>query len=143
MAEAEDVITDAARHATIYAQTVWRRHRPRKAEPGLSLEDAVRRLEILASAVFGRSLTIRPAQPPAPPSLLTVFFRRSQKPWPQHAVPATDGRHVFLPRRCSLPDAAQAMEAYRVCALQQGMRLVRGSAQQVAQLQDPLHRQLY
>ena len=27
MAEAEDVITDAARHATIYAQELWRRHR--------------------------------------------------------------------------------------------------------------------
>jgi nitric oxide reductase NorD protein len=28
MAEAEDVITDVARHATVYAQALWRRHRP-------------------------------------------------------------------------------------------------------------------
>ena len=32
MAEAEDVIADAARHATVYAQALWRRHRP--APPG-------------------------------------------------------------------------------------------------------------
>lgn len=143
MAEAEDVITDAARHAAIYAQSVWRRHRPRKAEPGVLLEDVVRRLELLVHAVFGQSLIIRPAQPPAPPSLLTVFFRRSEQPWPQHAVPANDGRHLFLPRRCRLPDTTQAMEAYRVSALQQGMRVVRGGAGQLALLDNPLQRQLY
>ena len=33
MAEAEDVITDAARHATVFARDLWRRHaRPAKAD---------------------------------------------------------------------------------------------------------------
>ena len=27
MAEAEDVITDVARHATVFTQALWRRHR--------------------------------------------------------------------------------------------------------------------
>src|SRR5690606_34242157 len=48
MAEAEDVITDAARHATIYARDLWQRHRGKPDVPRpLGLADVVHRLDLL------------------------------------------------------------------------------------------------
>ena len=69
MAEAEDVITDVARHATVYAQGLWRRHRPPSTVPApLRLAEVAQRLDLLIAAVFGRSFALRVAQPPAAPT---------------------------------------------------------------------------
>jgi nitric oxide reductase NorD protein len=132
MAEAEDVITDVARHATIYAQGLWRRHRTargkgeRRAPPGLA--DFARRLDLLVTAVFGVSYPIRVAQPPAPPSLLSRFFGDRGTPPLQQAVPATDGTGIWLPSSPGEADPVVALDRYRAVALQQAMRARRGSA---------------
>ena len=53
MAEAEEILTDAARHATVFAQRLWRRYSPAPDAPAsLSLSEVAERLELLLSAVF-------------------------------------------------------------------------------------------
>ncbi|MDC8757681.1 hypothetical protein OIK44_08790, partial [Janthinobacterium sp. hw3] len=128
MAEAEDVITDAARHATVFAQALWRRHRAPGAAP-LQLSDVAPRLDLLVRAVFQRGFTLRVAQPPAPPTWLSKLLLRGQAPAHAAALPATDGDSIWLPAAFDAgEDAAAAIERYRALALQQAMRAVRGSA---------------
>jgi nitric oxide reductase NorD protein len=130
MAEAEDVLTDAARHATVFAQQLWRRHRPATQEPrALRLQDLARRLDLLVTAVFGRTYPLRIAQPPAPRTWLARWMRRRDLPPPGCALPATDGVSLWLPGEfgAHLPQA-QAVELFRLHALRQAMRAQRGAA---------------
>jgi nitric oxide reductase NorD protein len=140
MPEAEDVLTDAARHATIFARDLWRRHRPAHAPAMLQLADVAQRLELLAVGVFGSSAPIRTAQPPAPPTLLHTWFRRKERPWQPQALPATDGRTIWLPRALPIDGA---LERYRGLVLQQAMRIARGSAMHVEAAAAPLVRDIY
>ena len=125
MAEAEDVVVDAARHVTGFLQAQWRRRAPGPQQPA-ALADHVQRLELLVMAAFGRSLKIRPAQAPAPRTLLRKIFERN--PPPQRALPATDGESIWLPETLDTADPAEALERYRLMAMRQAMRAVRGSA---------------
>ncbi|MFV0456605.1 MAG: nitric oxide reductase activation protein NorD [Pseudomonas sp.] len=130
MAEAEELVSDAARHATIHVQRLWRRYRPLpKGPPTVMLVDIAPRLDLLISAVTGNSYPIRIAQPPALPTLLARFFRRVQAPWQQQPIPATDGQRLWLPADSNLQDIEHGAEAYRVMALQQALRAQRGTAQ--------------
>ncbi|MBU2331385.1 MAG: hypothetical protein KJ881_04710, partial [Gammaproteobacteria bacterium] len=105
MAEAEEVLTDAARHATVFAQRLWRRYSPAPDAPAsLSLSEVAERLELLLSAVFGNSYRLRIAQPPARPTLLGSWFGRTPRPQRLAAVPATDGTSIWLPRSLDIPD---------------------------------------
>jgi nitric oxide reductase NorD protein len=73
MAEAEDVITDAARHATVFTRALWRRYRPPAEIPAtVCLSDISQRLDLLITAVFGAGLRLRVAQPPPHPTLLQL-----------------------------------------------------------------------
>lgn len=130
MPEAEDVITDAARHATEYAQALWRRHRPQAKGPArLRLADVAARLTLLAEAAFGRRLPLRIAQAPAPPTWLSKLFQRGHAPAGTFALPATDGASIWLPASFDRDEPhEQAALRYRVLMLQQAMRAVRGSA---------------
>ena len=146
MAEAEDVITDAARHATVYAQALWRRHRPAPAGPAtLQLTDMARRLDFLIAAAFGRSLTLRAAQPPARPSWIGRKLLRHQLPAGYLAIPATDGRSIWLPASLEAgpSDTASAAARYCTLALQQAMRAERGSARHLPGDAPTLERELY
>lgn len=127
MPEAEELITDAARHATIYARELWRRHRKdQPQDKALELRDVAQRLDLLISAVFGSGIPIRVAQAPAPPTLLTKVFKRGEGPRRELAIPATDGVRLWLPSRLPMPDRHHALDFYRVMALQQAMRARRG-----------------
>ena len=129
MAEAEELVSDAARHATIYAQKLWRRYRPLpKGPPTALLADVAARLDLLITAVTGSSYPIRIAQPPAQPTLLARCFRRVQSPWQQQPIPATDGQRLWLPADSGLADLEHGAETYRVMALQQALRAQRGTA---------------
>ncbi len=145
MAEAEDVITDAARHATIFAHALWRRHRPLPIGPApLQLADVAQRLDLLIAAVFGRSFALRVAQPPAATSWMGRLLLRHQLPPVRSAVPATDGRSIWLPATFALPESdAVATERFRSMALQQAMRAERGSAEYLPVDTPPLERELY
>ncbi len=144
MAEAEDVIVDAARHATIYARALWQRHRPPpKHAPPLSLADVAPRLDLLITALCGRSLPLRIAQPPAPTTFLTLVLRRGDGPLHHAPLPATDGACIWLPANFGGLDADAAMTRYRTIALQQATRAWRGSAASGPNVDDPLWRDLY
>ena len=82
MAEAEDVIVDAARHVTAYAQDVWRRRHATDAALPLGLADLAPRLALLLAAQYGGHWTLRVAQTPAPVTLLGRRFARDRRPWP-------------------------------------------------------------
>ncbi len=132
MAEAEDVITDVARHATVFAHALWRRHRPAAGRPApLHLADVAPRIDLLLAAVFGRSFVLRVAQTPARRTALAGLLLRHQCPPVREAVPATDGNSIWLPASFSLIDAESlAQDRFRTMALQQAMRAVRGSVAQ-------------
>lgn len=145
MAEAEDVLADVARHATIYARALWHRHRHRhrqRATPTaeLALRDVASRLDLLMAALFARRLPIRTAHPPAPTTFLTKVFQRHEGPRVSQAVPATDGSHIWLPGRST---AVAPLEQFRVLALQQAMRAQRGSAVHRATLETALEQSIY
>nr|MBF0682706.1 hypothetical protein [Pseudomonas sp.] len=142
MAEAEDVITDAARHATEFVQGLWLRHRAGAAQAP-RLDDVARRLGLLVLAAFGHSYPIRVAQLPAPPSLLTTLFQRGKRPWRTQAVPTTDGATILLPASLGVADPSLALQYYRAMALQQAMRAERGTAAQAAKSPTPQHLQVY
>lgn len=144
MAEAEDVLQDVARHATIHVRRLWARHRkPDGHPPDPALADCAERLDLLLTAACGRSFPLRIAQPPAPPTLLARLFRREDGPPPRGALPATDGASIWLPARLPGLDADAGRARYRVLALQQALRAGRDAARLAALETDPLVRDLF
>ena len=144
MAEAEDVITDAALHATKFVQGLWRRHRAHAvARPNLALADVAQRLDLLIMAVFGHACPLRVAQVPARATFLERSFQRQNRPRGQGAIPATDGAQIWLPAETGLTDAVLALERFRTVALQQAMRVARDSAAGAGSDATPLVRDLY
>jgi nitric oxide reductase NorD protein len=144
VAEAEDLITDAARHATVFMQDLWRR-RAKPVEPvrGVALADVARRLDILIAGVFGSGLPIRVAQAPAPATFLYRLFERHDTPRAQQAIPSTDGAHIWLPPRIEDVPGLSALDRYRAMALQQAARAWRGSANLHLESFTPLERDLF
>jgi nitric oxide reductase NorD protein len=129
MPEAEDVIVDAARHATAYAIDLWRRNCPQAPEtPGIALREVRARLELLIEAALGDAIPIRVAVPPPPRSALSRLFERGKREPPRQAIPGTDGTAIFLPPRIDVPDADHALELYRILGLHQAARVLRGTA---------------
>ena len=145
MAEAEDVITDVARHATVYAQALWRRHRPERAGAApLELADVARRLELLMAAVFGQGFRLRVAQPPARASRLGRLLLRAQLPPAREAIAATDGHSIWLPRSVGAGASPEWQAArFRTLALRQAMRAERGSPSHLPAAATLLERELY
>ena len=144
MPEAEDVITDVARHATVFARDLWRRHR--KDRPGgnqLTLRDVSQRIDLLINAVFGVSFPIRVAQPPAPPTFLTKVFRRRDGPCCGIALPATDGSSIWLPATLGISNPDTALDWYRVLALQQATRAHRDCAKGLSLLETEIQRSVF
>ncbi|HEX7025922.1 MAG TPA: VWA domain-containing protein [Gammaproteobacteria bacterium] len=138
MAEAEEFITDAARHATVFARDLWRRYRPPSDGPAtVTLADVSPRIDLLITAVFGAGHPLRPAQPPPRVTLLDRLFRRGMFPTWHTPIPATDGATLWLPAG-GLP----AVQYYRTIALQQAMRARRGSAALIGGL-NPLLADVY
>lgn len=156
MAEAEDVLTDAARHATIHIRRLWLRHRGKDEGPRpVCLPEVRQRIDLIVHAVHGFSVPIRVAHVPARPTLLTRLFRRHDVRQSGLAIPCTNGGSVWLPMElaAAVPDAGahDALKAYRqhiadlyrTIALQQVARLLRGSARHVAAAPCPRSLALY
>ncbi len=144
MAEAEDVILDAVRHATIYSRALWRRYRPPVAQAlPLALADVAPRLDLLISALCERNFTLRVAQTPSPPSFLALLVHRHHGPRHRIALPATDGISIWLPTNLGRMPKDTASRYYRALALQQATRAMRGAAAHTPDLRDPLLHDLY
>src|SRR5690606_15716589 len=144
MSEPEELISDAARHATVFVRDVWRRHLKRgRGERRLGLPDVAPRLDLLLTAVFTEGRRIRVAQLPPPSTLLRQVFGADRGPRQKHAVPATDGASIWLPSTLGLDDDALAMLCYRTMALAQAARARRGSAAPAAGLRPGLVADVY
>lgn len=144
MAEAEDVITDAARHATIYARDLWLRHRgeAEQAQP-ITLTQVGQRLTLMLEAALDSNYPLRRAQAPGPTTLLTRIFRRHDTRPTVQALPATDGVSIWLPGDAHSTDPDVALNRYRAMALSQAMRARRGSASLLEDAQGPATRAIY
>lgn len=144
MAEPEDLLSDAARHATIYTRKMWRRYRPLPVGPPTALlADVAPRLDLLLTAITGHSYPLRIAQHAAHPTFLARLFGRVQAPWLQQAIPATNGRYIWLPADSKITDIKLGFELYRVMALQQVLRAQRGSAEPPTAFGSPLQQDMY
>lgn len=129
MAEPEELISDAARHATVFVQRFWRQHNtPPELPQTITLSNVAARLDLLITAIFGRSYSLRSAQLPARATLLSKLFRHDRNPRRQSPIPATNGACIWLPPDSEITDSARATEIYRTMALQQAIRARRGGA---------------
>jgi nitric oxide reductase NorD protein len=139
MAEAEDVITDVARHATVFTQALWQRYKAKTPTRSVTLlVDVAPRLDLLIEAVFGTTYRLRTAQLPPRPTLLAQAFQREAFPRARAALPSTDGLCIWLPPETGLDDNELVMERFRTLALVQAMRASRGSAAGLALCTSPL-----
>jgi nitric oxide reductase NorD protein len=129
VAEAEDVILQAAEQVTGMARTLWRRHRPAAESPGLTLIEVSRRLNALIHACFGREWPLVPIDADAVPTWLAIRLRKLP-PWvrDRHAYAFSDGVQIFLPRDLRvLGHASKDADLLRLMALMLAARLARGS----------------
>src|SRR5690606_26268818 len=107
--------------------------------------DVRRRLELWVGALGIGNARIVIANPPARPS----FVGRLAMRIPRHlvdlrALAGTDGVHIRLPRALPAPAGDEAALAdYRMLALQQAMRIERGTARFLPDVRSTLERDLY
>ncbi len=128
MAEPEDVIAEAALHATRLARELWARRVARVAEQRPGLQDLRRRLELFVAAVFPEAPEIGTAEPPPPPSFLARLARhRTSHLYSPHALASTDGVRIRLPGRLDSLPPGQIADRYRLLALEQAARAHRGT----------------
>ena len=110
----------------------------------MRLDDVRRRLELLVTAVYDRPIPIAAAEKPK---------GRAWSIWmepfaPRHlqrndALPTTDGQRIQLPREITGPDADTALAQYRLMAIEQAERIVRGTTTRVPDTATPAERDLY
>lgn len=131
MSEPEELILEGAHFATRTARDVWRRYAAAPEDPTVPLTVVRARLEIFLTALIGTSINVVPIEPPAPVSWLS---RLAHGPSPTRGDgsprSATDGRRIYLP--ASLPPETCGLDAltvYRLLAVEQAVRLARGTAQ--------------
>src|SRR5690606_37556720 len=92
------------------------------------LVDVRNRLEFFVAALCPDAPPIVVAEPPAIPHLLARMMKRIPRHLVEHAAHAsTDGAKIRLPRRLGEATAGATLELYRLLALQQAFRAVRGT----------------
>ena len=115
----------------------------RRVEPKVELDGVRRRLELLLTAMYGRHIPI--AAPEAQRDSWWTRAWRSVSPFtvPQ-TISASDGESLQLP---PVVDAASGRDAaiarYRLLAIEQGERVMRGTAAVAARATDELERDLF
>ena len=152
MAEAEDILVDAARHATVYVQNWQARRKSSSGTQSLApaeLSIQIPRLALLLSALYGGQsggpFALRIAQAPPPVTLLTRLFSRAQRPWTTLALPCAQATTIWLPR--ALPDITKSSESlpllYRAMAVQQAARALARPPRLMIEHSGPLARDIY
>jgi nitric oxide reductase NorD protein len=142
MGDPEGLILEGARWAATAARALWWRARPPEARGELPLERVKRRLELFVAAVQGEAPAFLPADAPPAPSWLARALRRVPAHRRAWAAAATDGTCVWLPRSLPAPgDDAAALSLYRVLAVEQVARALRGTPEHLPV--DPLEQDLY
>jgi nitric oxide reductase NorD protein len=121
-----------------------RRERAASRVGVVRLDDVRRRLELLVTAVYDRSIPIASAEAPRSRirSLWTDPFgpRHLQR---TESLAATDGERIQLPRELTGADSETVLANYRLMAIEQAERIVRGTIQRVPETATQLERDLY
>jgi nitric oxide reductase NorD protein len=127
--EPEGLLFDGARRAAVAARELWWRARPPQARGELPLARVKRRLELVVGALYGDTPAILPSDPPPRPMWLARVLGRSPGHLsPRTAYASTDGASVWLPRVLETDDdEAAAVARYRLLAIEQVARAVRGT----------------
>jgi nitric oxide reductase NorD protein len=145
MSEPEEVILDGAHHATTFAAALWQRRSARAQEPVLLLAEVKQRLELFTGALFGNAPPIGVAEPPAIPN----WFARLARGTPRHLIErvaraSTDGLRIRLPAVMPAPAGRDvALATYRLHAVEQALRAVRGTPHHLPDSDDALCRDLF
>ena len=138
MAEPEDLILEGAHAASRVARDIWRRYAPPAPAAELPLRQVRSRLELFLNALFGAPLTITSADPPAPMSWLARLADRASHARIAEALPGCDHQRIYLPPSLgTIGGEGRARDTYLVLAVEQGARLVRGSAARAHGIADP------
>ena len=130
----------ASRVATaVPVPTPLKRHQRRSIE----LDGVRRRLELLLAAMYGRHIPI------APPGVKRAGWLkrtlRAISPFsPPETIPASDGESLQLPPSIDASSGDEtAIARYRLLAIEQGERVMRGTAAVAARAADQLERDLF
>ncbi len=127
MSEPEEVIIDAAWHATVAAQTVWRRYRPARRD--VELTEVRERIARFVTALYGSAPPIVAANPPAPRSWLYQLVNLpSRRASPRMPLPSTDGARIRLPPRVVPTRGDEAdLALLRLLAVEMAARVARAT----------------
>ena len=129
MAEPEELILEGAHLATRVARDAWRRYGARSSSTEIPLARVSQRLELFLTALLGIPAALLPMEPAAPASWLSKLARGRTRPKHQGPSSGNDGDRVFLPPVLDLGRGEEETVAvYRLLAVQQGLRIARGSA---------------
>ncbi len=130
MGEPEGLLVEGARLAAVAARDLWYRVRSAEEPPAVVLGRLRRRLELLLGALYDESLPILPAdREPAPTWLARRLGRAPSHPAPAEPLSATDGDTLWLPRAIGFRrDEREAIDRYRLLAVEQAVRALRGFA---------------
>ncbi len=126
------------RAAVCRARDVLAEHVARPETPQLA--GVRRRVELFVSALYGRPIPIQATPDPPDSPYERLWYAVAQRPI---ALPSTDGERVQLPAALTRKHtAAAALDIYRLMALQQSERIVRGTRLAMP-AGDPLARDLF
>ena len=135
MGEPEDLIIDGAYRASRLARDVWRRYAPPAAENVLHLKDVRVRIELFLHALIGSPLRVVSADTPAPVSWLARLAGRA--PDNPDVLAGSDGERVYLPPALDATGGwDDALRLYLLLAVQQAVRIVRGSTMLALDIED-------
>ena len=127
MAEPEDLIIDGAHAASRLLHNAWRRHAPRPVRAAVRLAEVRLRLECFLQALFAAPLVVTAADPAAPVSWLARLAGRGRD-GDAGVMAGTDGVRIYLPPALdATPGAEAAVQRYLLLAVEQAVRLVRGT----------------
>lgn len=129
MSEPEELILEGAHFATRLARDVWRRHGPAVADRSIPLARVRVRLEAFVTALFRTDITIAAMEPPAPVTWLSRVARgQSYDARDETLLSGTDGRRVYVPPLLQTTVGEEdTIGLYRLLAVEQAARLVRGT----------------
>jgi nitric oxide reductase NorD protein len=122
----------------------WRRRLDPSRSRTVKLDDVRRRLELLVTAVYDRPIPIATAEPQR--ATFGTFWTDPFMPrhlQQKQALATTDGERIQLPASIEAPDADAALAKYRLMAIEQAERIVRGTVGVMAQAATRLERDLY
>ncbi len=133
-----------AANALRRALAPWQRRFEATRPRTVKLDDVRRRLELLVTAVYDRPIPIATADRPR--ASFGTFWtdpfgpRHLQR---KRSLATTDGERIQLPAEIDAADVETALARYRLMAIEQAERIVRGTLAHVPKAATPFERDLY